>query len=118
MKEKIFIGGEKRKLPCVSIHRYGDSGVADNDMIYRFECKLLNTEICIFKDSEEGRLFKEWINNEQNQTRQRVEHKGIELLLPLMSVDDLLEVISDIKESAWDDGYKTAQYDIRKALGF
>lgn len=117
MNREIFIGGEKIQLPCCSIHRHGNSGVSDNSVVYNFDCKIMNVEIHIFKDSEEGIKFKEWIEDKNNQNRQSVEHMAIKLLLPLMNVEDFFGIIDKEKNSSWNAGYRKAQYDIRRALG-
>ena len=118
MEREIFIGGEKRQLPCTSIHRYGDSGVADNSVVYNFDCGILDVRIHILKDSEEGKFFKDWIENEENQNRESVEKKAIEYVLPFLTADDFLAIIQRERSDASKKGYKKAQSDIRFALGF
>ena len=77
----------------------------------------MNVWIHVLKNSKEGQMFKEWIEDENNQNRQSVERKAVELLLPLMDVEDFFKIIDREKDSSWSAGYREAQDDIRRALG-
>ena len=116
MSKEIVIGSDIEPVfNSIALWYYGD--VSENSIFYILESHMTDTRIYVFKKSQEGKELEEWLSCEENRNNYSVQRKALELLLPRFSVDDFLRIIDNEKSGSWNDGYKKAQHDIRKALG-
>ena len=67
--------------------------------------------------SEEGKNIEEWLSCEENRNNESVQRKALEILIPYLSVDDVLKIVNKERDAGYVNGYEQAQSDIRKALG-
>jgi hypothetical protein len=114
--EELVIGTTKPSKFNSHCMWYG-ADASENSIYYILNCDITDTRIYIYKDSTEGIEIKEWLSKEQNQNNDSVQRKALAIVMPYLSVDDFFEIINREKLTSWNDGYKKAQYDIRKALG-
>ena len=116
MTKEIVIGANIEPIfNSIAIWYYGDA--AENKVFYILKERLSNTRIYIYKESDDGVAIKEWLSDDKNRNNESVQRKALELLLPRLSVDEFFEIIDKAKKLSWDDGYRQAQYNIRKVLG-
>lgn len=116
MRDEIVIGADIEPI-FNSICMWYFADASENSVFYILNPKMPNVRIYIYKDSNEGRAIAEWLSHKENRNNKSVHRKALEILLPRLTVSEFLEIIDEAKSSAWDDGYKKAQTDIRKALG-
>ncbi len=115
MKEIVIGADIKPIFNSISLWSFGD--VSENSMFYILNEGMSDTRIYIYKESDEGAAIKEWLSCEENRNNASVQRKALELLLPLLSVDEFLKIVVNERKMAYKDGYNSAQYGIRKALG-
>lgn len=117
MAKEIVIGADVEPIfNSRCMWYWGD--VSENSVFYILNSDITDTRIYIYKNSKEGEDIKEWLSHEENRNNDSVQKKAIELLLPRLTIDDFFEIIEKEKNISWDEGYKKAQYDIRKAIGY
>lgn len=115
--EELVIGTTKPSKFNSHCMWYG-ADVSENSMYYILNCDITDTRIYIYKDSKEGAEIKEWLLKEENQNNESVQRKAVSIMLKHLSVDEFFKILDREKQYSWEDGYKKAQKDIRKALGF
>lgn len=116
MNREIVIGANVKPIFNSRCMWYrGDA--SENSVFYILNSDITDTRIYIYKNSKEGEEIKEWLSHEENRNNDSVQKKAIELFLPRLTVNEFFGIIDKEKSSSWNDGYKKAQYDIRKALG-
>lgn len=114
MQKEIVIGGDlKPNFNSVCLWHMAD--ISENSKFYILDTKY--SRIYVVKESEEGEGIKEWLINKENRNNEAVKKKAIELILPRLTSDDFFEIINGEIDCAWKEGYRMAQFDIRKALG-
>ena len=114
MRKEIVIGTELCPLFNATCLWY--SGHASQNKLFY----LLHSNyaiVYIYKDSPEGKKIEEWLSVQENRNNDSVDKKILEFLLPRMSPDEFVEILDMEKKSSWNNGYKQAQRDIKKALG-
>ena len=116
MSKEIVIGEDIKPIfTSIALWYYGD--VSENTVFYVFNSYITDTRIYIYKKSKEGEEIEEWLSLEENRNNDSVQRKALEILLPRLTVDEFLGIIDKEKSISWNNGYKKAQHDIRKALG-
>ena len=116
MSKEIVIGTNIKHIFSAKCMWYmGDA--SENSIFYILDSDITDTRIYIYKKSKEGDEIGEWLSHEENRNNNSVQKKALELLLPRLTVDEFFEIIDKEKSASWNDGYKKAQYDIRKVLG-
>ena len=116
MSKEIVIGTDIEPIfTSIALWYYGD--VSENTVFYVFNSYITDTRIYIYKKSKEGEEIEEWLSLEENRNNDSVQRKALEILLPRLTVDEFLGIIDKEKSISWNNGYKEAQHDIRKALG-
>lgn len=115
MKE-IVIGADIEPIfNSTNLWYFGDA--AENSVFYILKESMSDTRIYVCKESDEGAAIKEWLSHKENRNNASVQRKALELLLPRLSVDEFLAIVVNEKKKSYKDGYNSAQYEIRKALG-
>lgn len=114
MRKEIVIGTDLHPLfNSTCMWYFGD---ASQNKLFYILCSD-HAIVYIYKDSPEGKEMEEWLSVQENRNNDSVHKKMLEFLLPRMSPDEFAEILDMEKKSSWNDGYKQAQYDIKKALG-
>lgn len=117
MNKEIVIGADIKPIFNARCMWYmGDA--SENSVFYILNSDIFDARIYIYKDSKDGEEIDEWLSQEENRNNDSVQRKALEYLLPRLTIDEFFEVINKEKSSSWNEGYKKAQYDIKKALGF
>lgn len=116
MRKEIVIGADIEPI-FNSICMWYFADASENSAFYILNPKMPNVRIYIYKNSDEGRTIAEWLSHKENRNNKSVHRKALEILLPRLTADEFLEIIDEEKSSAWNDGYKKAQADIRNVLG-
>ena len=92
--------------------------VTSGKYFYNLYSPNLGIKIFIYKDSEDGENFKNWLSSHNNIITDDDAHiKILELVLPLVTSEEFHLFIKRIFEIYYDNGYKDAQCIIRKAIG-
>ena len=86
------------------------------DSFYILHMITLPVIFYVYDKSEEGIELSKFIKISID-THKQIEEKGIELLLKYANVEDFFTIINEHYKTSFDCGYKTAQADIREALG-
>lgn len=116
MMNEIVIGADVEPIfNSIALWAYGD--VSQNSVFYILKEQLSDTRIYIYKNSDDGNKIKEWLSCEENRNNKSVQRKALEILIPHLSVDDVLKIINKEKDVSYVQGYEQAQSDIRNALG-
>lgn len=116
MRDTIVIGTEK-PAKFNSVVLWARAHVSQNSEFYIFDFDLTDTRIYIYKDSDEGKNIAEWLMQEENQNNEKVQKKALEILLPLLTVEEFIEIFEKERKKAWNNGYISAQENIRSVLG-
>ena len=115
MKEFI-IGGEKHWISWCSSCCWEGSSVSKSEYGYLLHCYLFDCDFYILPKCAEYDKLDYLVTHEGS--NYAVEHFANELALEYLSVEDILSVIDYQKKCAYDCGYKAAQSDMRKILGW
>ena len=116
MSKEIVIGADVKPIfNSRCMWYFGDA--SENSVFYILNSDITDTRIYIYKSSKEGEEIGKWLSKEENRNNDSVQKKALELLLPRLTIDEFFGIIDKEKSSSWNDGYKKAQCDIRKALG-
>lgn len=116
MEREIVIGADVKPI-FNSICMWRCADASENSVFYILNSDITDTRIYIYKDSKEGEEIGKWLSHEENRNNNSVQRKALELMLPRLTTDEFFGIIDKEKSSSWNDGYRKAQYDIRKALG-
>lgn len=117
MRKEIVIGTDVKPTSCCKKCMWYKGDVSKDNEFYILSLDRFDFRIYIYKDSKEGEDIKNWLSQEENRNNDSVERKVIELILPYLTVDDFFEIISKEITESFNNGYKKAKRDIRKALG-
>ena len=116
MREEIVIGTDKPSK-FNSICLWCCSDISQNSEFYIIDEKITSIRLYIYKLSEEGNEFEEWISHEKNRDNNLIQKRALELIIPLLTTEEFHEILKREKRISWENGYSKAQYDIRQALG-
>lgn len=117
MRKEIVIGANiEPNFNAKCMWYFGDA--SENSTFFILNSDITDTRIYIYKKSKEGEEIGEWLSKKENRNNDSVQRKALELLLPRLTVNEFFEIIEKEKQFSWNDGYKKAQSDIQKALGF
>ena len=116
MRREVVIGTEQEPIFNATCMWYG-ADASENYVYYILNLEIMNVRIYVYKNSSYGTELGRWLSQEENRDNDCVQKKALELLLPRLTVEEFFEVIDKAKSASWDEGYRKAQYDIRKALG-
>lgn len=113
---RIMIGGSA--VPCFTSRcLWHDSDISESSKFYIFCNELFDVQVYIIKGSPEAKELETWLSNENNRNNESVQEKSFEYIIPKLTVNDILEMVKVQKEHSHYEGYKDAQFDIRRALG-
>lgn len=119
MRHSIVIGTNEKeiRLPVAHICLWSNSNISQSSVSYCLHNHIIPITLYVLKDSDEGKDITNWIENEENRNNVSVEKMAMELLLPRMKTEELVEILEIARNQSYEEGYKQAQTDIRKALG-
>ena len=119
MRHQIIIGtnGKEVKLPICHTCLWSCADISQSYVSYCLHNKVIPITLYVLKDSDEGREITDWIKIEENRNNESVNKKTLELILPRLTVEELMIVLKNERNRSYDDGYRQAQADIRQALG-
>lgn len=118
MSKEIVIGNEKgyNKLSLwYSTRCWLDANVSRNANGFLVLCDILDYNIFVLKGSNEYEKLEYIVEHDGN--NESVERLAIEVILKHISGEELINAINTLKEKSYNEGYQSAQCDIRKALG-
>lgn len=119
MRHEIIIGTNKKEvqLPICHTCLWLCADISQSNISYCLHNKVIPITLYVIKDSSEGRCITEWIKNEENRNNESVGKKALELILPKLTIEELMTVLENVRNESYADGYKQAQANIRQALG-
>lgn len=119
MRHSIIIGADEEevKLPCCHTCLWLNADISQSRVSYCLHNGIIPMTLYVLKNSDEGKHITDWIQNEKNQNNESVRKKALELMLPRLRTEEFISIIETSQHLSYEQGYKQAKADIRKALG-
>lgn len=95
------------------VYRCITEGISENKDEYRIRCKKFNAELYIAKGTKQGMDITVLLNEG---FRCALDDLVMKIILPYLTVEDVLQLLSDEYDKAFKEGKREAICNIRKAL--
>lgn len=118
MRHSIIIGADEKevRLPCCHFCLWHGADISESSVSYCLHNGIIPTSLYILKDSYEGKCITDWLENEENCNNESVRKKALELMLPRLTTEEFINIIEQAQHLSYEQGYKQAKSEIRKAL--
>ena len=122
MSKKVVIGGTLPSTPQGTVWTAVGERKSDDNHIYinfegdyRTHSTMLKTDLYIFSGCIEHDILSKFLTESKIEY---IENYIDKLIISRLSPDEILDIIDDNCEKAFNEGYKKAQSNIKNALGF
>lgn len=115
MSKNFYVGLEKERIGTwCSMLCWSNAEVSENEIFFYLKNKVFDCSFYISKKSDEGKSLEEIVKTKDDSL---VEEFSNNLAMKYLNYRDILILLEETEVCAFEDGYKSAQKDIRKALG-
>ena len=115
MSKNFYVGLDKERIGTwCSMLCWSNADVSENEIFFYLKNKVFDCSFYISKKCDDGKALEKIVKTKDNDL---VEEFSNNLAMKYLNYRDILILLEETEVYAFENGYKSAQKDIRKALG-